>query len=707
MLSGFGGDLPVAATRNTSFLHTPLRRTDKQHVNRITCLLLLGIGAALRLAADDRDLTSLSLEQILNMEVASVSKSRAKLSRTPAAVHVITQEDIRRSGAANLPEALRLAPGIQVARIDGQSWAVGMRGFNNFASNKLLVMIDGRSIYNPVLTGVLWNSQLILLEDVERIEVIRGPAGSVWGANAVNGVINVVTKSASATQGTMVAVAGGTMDLARTSARYGAALGKTGAWRTWMQHEAVGMGGELLVQPALRPWTTTHGGFRADWKAGERDEIEIQGQVSTVKQSINFFNYPQPYTLTIDRAQVSSTGGFAMGKWTHTNRRGDASELHISEDIQQNDLGVVNMKVRTFDADLQHSVELSRAHRLVVGGGFRSSAIETEARAQLGFSPANRTYTVSNAFVQHEWTFKPDVLALTLGGKLEQYTIAGMMFQPSLRMIWTPTNRVALWGAISRAVRTPSHVDYTLRYPVGAGNSAALPLTINFLGNEKVRPETLRGLELGTRLQYSRKFLVELSVYRNSYVKLNDVYQAPFSLNPQALAGLLMAAPAPGASARGFELPAIQINGRDITALGGEVEVHYEAQKWWRLTGSYSGSFLSTRVRPGLNPATLINLVNLYPKHMSQLRSSWDIGRRWLADLEVYRTGALVNAGRLALAGYTRVDARLEWKLAEGVALSLQGRNLLRPYQTEYVRTSLFPHQKIGRGISVGLRWDR
>ena len=676
-------------------------------MNRILQSLLIAIAALLPAIAGDRDLTAMSLEQLLNMEVVSVSKNHGKLSRTPAAVHVITREDIRRSGATSLPEALRLAPGVHVARIDGQSWAIGMRGFNASTSNKLLVMIDGRSIYNPVMSGVVWSTQLIMLEDVDRIEVIRGPAGAVWGANAVNGVINVVSRSAAQTIGTLAAVSGGSMDPARASLRQGGKIGENISWRAWTHSDMSGMGRELVPQPAQHPWYSTRAGFRLDWKAGERDELELHGELTTLRQHNNYFTYPRPGVVAIESAHTSSTGGFVLGKWTHINRRGDQSKLQLFEDIQQNDLGFVGVQVRTFDVDFQHSIGLSRAHSLVVGGGFRSSAVESENRPTLSFSPDNRTYYVGNVFLQHEWTLIPDVLALTLGAKVEQYTFVGTAFQPSARIIWTPTRHFALWGSASRAVRAPSHVDYALHYPIGAVAGQPLPFFINILGSKNSRPESLRGFELGTRIQLSSRTLVDISVYRNSFTRLNDTYQVPFPLDPATLRAVLSLFPLPTSSAQAFSIPAIQVNGRDITASGGEVEIHHEIKPWWRLTGSYSSSLLSTRIRPEFDPSTLLDLTNLYPRHMAQIRSSWDISRRWLADVQVYRTTSLVDRARSLLGPSTRVDARIEWKFLARTSLSLQGQNLLRPWQTEYPGESLYPNRSIGRSISLAVRWER
>ncbi len=656
----------------------------------------------LKLMAQEKDLTSLSLAELFNVEVVSVTKNRGRLLRAPAAVHVITQDDIRRSGATSFPEALRLAPGIHVARVNGSQWAIGMRGFNNLSSNKLLVMLDGRTIYNPIMSGVLWNQQMIMLEDIERIEVIRGPAGSVWGANAVNGVINVVSKQVKTTQGVLFAASGGGMDPARASLRYGGKLGPTAAWRTWIHHEVNGQGRARQPQPPLGVWNTSRVGMRLDWQPGARDELEVQGELTFLNQDLNFFNYVQPSAPAVIQGPGDGQAGFMLGKWTHTNRRGDQSKLQLFEDIQNMNLGAFRLSVRTFDVDFQHAIQLRPKHSLLLGGGFRMNTVETVGTVNLSFQPPDRTYLVSNAFAQHEWQIVPDRLALTLGARVERYTLAGSTFQPSVRLMWAPTSRQAYWTSASGAVRTPAHYDYSLRYPVSSLSGVALPVLLQFTGSETIRPETLRGFEVGARWQVSRKTVVEAAAYHNSYARLNDTYQAPFPLNPSAFAG---GATSPAGSAIPT-IPLILVNGRDATTRGGEIVAHYDVHRRLRVTASYSATFFSAHLRPGLDPASIVVVGTYYPKHMAQARASWDLSSRWLFDAEVFRTASLTSDGLPVVAGFTRVDFRLERKLSERLAISVNGKNLLRPWQKEFVGVALYPGANIGRSFTVGLRWE-
>ncbi len=655
------------------------------------------LALALPLAGEDKDLTSLSLEDFLRVEVVSVRKSQQKLSRTPAAVFVITQNDIQRSGATSLPEALRMAPGIHVARLNGNVWAIGMRGFNAFTSNQLLVMIDGRTIYNPVMSGVLWSHQMVMLEDIERIEVIRGPGGAVWGANAVSGVINVITKKASATQGGLVAASGGSMDPGRSSARYGGKLGGSISWRTWFHQETNGQAVTPGVQ-RLNPWNTQRAGARMEWSRGESDQVTVQGEGTALQADTNVYHYPRPLSIEIGKAQAGGKAGFLLAQWTHPNRRGDQTKLQVFEDLQQMNTGLIPLGVRTFDVDLQHSVALRHGHNLLFGGGFRASRMTTVGTRDLSFDPANRTYTIANAFVQDDWQLSPDRLVLTVGGKLERYTLAEAAFQPSARLMWTPTTRQGYWAAMSRAVRVPSHVDYAVRFPIGASEGNLLPIPLLISGSNQVKPERLRALEVGFRWQLWKRAAVEVSGFQNSFRGLS-AYQAAFALNPQNIVGALLQ----GATA----IPARQVNGRDATIRGAELSVHLDVTRGWRLVGAYSTATQGQRLRPGFPPETTLTVDAYYPGHMAQLRSSWDLGRRWLLDAEVYRTGTLRNFGEKGMPAWTGTDVRLERKLGERASVYVNGQNLLHRRHAEFTSDLFYAAGNIGRSISVGLRWEQ
>ncbi|MBM3811457.1 MAG: TonB-dependent receptor [Acidimicrobiia bacterium] len=658
---------------------------------------LIAVFSAGALRAEEKDLTSLSLEDFLKIEVVSVRKSHQKLSRAPAAVHVITQEDLRRSGAVSLPEALRLVPGVHVARLSGSMWAVGMRGVNSFANNQLLVMIDGRTIYHPIMSGVLWNHHMIMLEDIERIEVIRGPAGAVWGANAVGGVINVITRKAEATQGAMLAASGGSMDPGRYSFRFGSKVGQRLAWRSWVHQERNGQAIDS-AGPELDGWNTGRAGVRLDWSGNDSSQVTVQAEVALLDADANVTRYPRPLALEIAKVRSGGGAGFLLAEWSRVNRRGDQTKLQVFQDIQEMDTGIVPIGVRTFDIDVQHSLRLPYGHHLLAGGGFRVSQLSTDGNRNLFFEPAGRTYMISNTFLQDDWEISPDLLVLTLGAKVERYTLADPAFQPSVRLMWTPARKQAYWAAVSGAVRVPSHVDYALRYPLGASSGNLIPVPLLISGSEQVQPEKLRAVEAGARWQLGKRAAVEVTAFHNRFRGLSE-YQTPFPLTAQNFGAALQ---------RGQRsIPATIVNSRNAVLRGGEIVAQYDVMRSWRMAGSYSTAMRNSRLRPGYSAERILRQSPHYPAHMGQIRSSFDLRRRWLLDLEVYRTGELKHDGAKAAAGWTRTDLRLERRIGEQAGIFLNAQNLLHANHAEFAGEFSYADGKIGRSISIGLRWGR
>jgi iron complex outermembrane receptor protein len=654
------------------------------------------------LTAQETDLTTLSLEEFLKVEVVSVRKSLQRLSKTAAAVYVITQDDIRRSGAKSLPDALRLAPGVHVARVNGSLWAVGIRGYNGFYSRKLLVLIDGRTIYNPIMSGVIWSQQMVMLEDVERIEVIRGPAGSMWGANAVNGVINIITKRAQDTQGGLLAASADTLDPARVSVRYGQKSSDSLFWRTWLQHGINGQATLPAGWPGLNNWRATVGGMRADWRKSESDEIMVQGMVNDNRSDIHLLTSPGPMKPMASRGDSGGPGGFILGRWKHTHKSGDESVFQTSEDIQHTEMGVFGLSVQTFDLDFQRSVSLPGRHALLAGGGFRVNRIRTEATKDLWFDPAGKTYLVSNVFLQDEWQIRPDRFVLTMGAKLERYTFAGAAVQPTARAIWTPTPRQAYWAAVSGAVRTPSHADYALRFPSRVFQSQILPVTLLLSGNSVLRPEKLTAFDVGARWQASRKAALEIAGFYYFY-KDGNGYHSPVALDAQGLYGVLLASGA----LTGASPPVIPVSAANNYAgrnRGGEVTLYYDLLPNFRLAASYSALFEKQYLRPGLSPMENFSVPYYSPHHRVQMRGSWEPGRNWTLDAAISRQSRLpsnispVNA-------FTRVDLRVARKLGESFETFASGQDLLSSRRREFISDSLYPDGELKRSIQIGFTW--
>ncbi|MBM3757299.1 MAG: hypothetical protein FJW38_25355 [Acidobacteria bacterium] len=661
---------------------------------RILLILLLVVVA---LDGQPKDLTTMSLEDFLNVEVTSVRKSRQRLSRTAMAIHVITQDDIRRSGATNLPEALRLAPGVHVSRVNGATWAVSIRGFGSFYANKLLVMIDGRTIYSPVMSGVDWARHLVMMEDIDRIEVIRGPAGSVWGANAVSGVINVITKPAGETQGTLISAQSGSRDPFQTSVRHGGKNGNA-AWRTWMHHASMGQA-RVDGLADLRPWTSSRAGMRVDYQRGERDAFVVEAEGLENRASQYVTTYPGPFQTRFQELSSGGPGGFVLGDWRHIANKWGESKVQTYLNVDSSNIGAVTLDTRTWDLDFQHAVEWRPGHQLVAGGGFRVNKISTSRSDILSFSPGDATYTVANIFLQEDWEVAPEKLTITLGGKLERYTYAGAAFQPTARAAWTPSNRQTYWAAASGAVRAPSHIDFALRIPIGQYGGTMLPVRLGLAGDRAFRPERLRAFEAGARWQLLRRVVAEWTVYRHHYAAL-QAFQLPAA--PDRLFGVTLPV---GVALP--DVPARIVNGRNGRNTGWEASAHVDVSRRWRVSG-YQTEFRTRELPHGaVDMASSFATLSYFPKHQTQLRSSWELSRRWSAELTLQRTSALESPGLMPLPAWTRADFRLAHRVGERFEISIDGKNLARPRQQEYSGNWLYPSGSMARSISAGLRWER
>lgn len=467
-----------------------------------------------RVSADDpvsqngprtQDLTQMGIEDLMKIQVTTASKKAQPLSAMPAAVYVITQEDIRRSGVRSIPEALRLAPGVQVAQIDSNKWAISIRGFNNRFADKLLVLIDGRSVYTPLFSGVYWDAQDTLIEDIDRIEVVRGPSASLWGANAVNGVINIITKSAKDTQGVLATLGAGDMRRGEAAYRFGSRLGDTAHYRVFGKYSSVS---DSLYEDGTRGkdgWDSLRGGFRVDWDKSTAEKVLVEGEVSGSNegQRSTFPILSPPYTQTVD-GKFPVSGWHLLGRWTRTGSSGSETSLQAYYDRSQRSIPEVFDERDTFDLDLQHHFAAGRRTTLTAGMGFRRSSDNTQAGALIQYIPANRADNLYSAFLHSETAVAPK-LNLTLGARIEHNDYTGFEIQPNVRLAWSPTDHRTLWGAVSRAARTPSRSDANIDLitQTGPDPQSGLPSEVRLLGSPTFRSEEVTAYELGYRTQPS------------------------------------------------------------------------------------------------------------------------------------------------------------------------------------------------------------
>jgi iron complex outermembrane receptor protein len=640
----------------------------------------------------DADLTNTSLEDLMNIEVTSVSKKEEKLFQSAAAIYVITQDDIRRSGMTSIPELLRTVPGLDVARIDGTKWAVSARGFNNRFANKLLVLIDGRSVYTPETGGVYWEAQDVMLEDIERIEVIRGPGGTLWGANAVNGVINIITKHSRDTHGGLVTTGGGSEERGFGSARYGGRIGEKADYKVYANYfnrrgqvDAAGVSAND-GQQALS------GGGRVDWNLSGHDELTLEGGIyrTSLRETSTNISPAEPVAPFTNTPGVF-TGGHVLGRWTRTLAKKSETVLQVYYDRLNRDTFDGKQSFSTIDLDFQHHFVFGQRQDVVWGLGYRaiSHVTNTTSLTPVQFNPKDKTAQLISSFAQDEFTLIKQRLRLTLGTKLEHDVYSGFQLQPSARMVWTPSNHQTMWGAISRAVRTPSRGDRAIRVNLAALPSAGGPTAIlALLGNENTRSEELQAFELGYRVQPTRSLVLDVSTFYNSYDHLQTLEPGrPFFESDPSPSHLV--------------IPVRFSNLMRGETYGLEASANWNATRFWRLTGGYS--FMRIQLHPyseSVSPLAEDN-EGVTPRHQLQLHSFLQLPNTFQMDAAIYQISSRPTE---SIPRITRLDTRLGWRVQENLDVSVTLQNLLDRHHPEFVGLGALSSQP-GRSAYGKLTW--
>jgi iron complex outermembrane receptor protein len=648
------------------------------------CLLLASGARALAQSPDapSRPLTALSLEELGAIEVTSVSKQPEQVWQTPVAITVISSDDIRRSGATSIPEVLRLAPGVQVSRIDADHWAVGIRGFADQFSKSMLVLIDGRSIYTPLFAGMYWPAHDTLLEDIDRIEVIRGPGGTIWGANAVNGVINIITKAAADTQGTLVSGGAGNVDHALAGARYG---GRHGAldWRVYAKGTARD-GQQHPSGDAYDAWETAQSGFRGDWSGQSSQRFTLQGDVSigTHGQRVALVS-PATLQRRVDDGALRATGANILAAWHRQSTAG--RDLQVTGYWERTAWDAPHFAETrdTLDVDLVDRLPLGR-HTLTWGGGGRVSPGRFSQRSDaLLFTPARVTDTLVNLFVEDAVAIVPARFSLIGGTRLLHNNYTGAEVQPAVRALWTPTPTTSVWAAISRAVRTPSRIERGVQASSLSATAQGVPILIQAVGDPGFDAERLVAYEAGFRTLLGPKVFVDVAAFRNRHEGL-AAYGAP------AIAVQLT--PPVHVTAR---FP--QVNGMNGISEGLEWSSEWRAADRWSLRGSYAFARVDAHRLPiSIDPAQAATLEGMTPRHQWQLQSRATLPGAIDLDLTYRHISALPAH---AVEGYQSADLRVgrTWRSLELFAV---GQNLLDAAHAEFD-----PSVQIRRAVFVGATW--
>jgi iron complex outermembrane recepter protein len=650
-----------------------MNATDAQFPVRRLCAVLLGLAftvpaSAAAPAQAGSELADLSIEELVNIEITSVSKKPERLLDAPASVFVITADDIRRSGAASLPDALRLAPNLLVAQASNTDYSIsarGMLGSSNSTPNKLLVMIDGRSVYTPLFSGVFWDVQQIMLEDVERIEVISGPGGTLWGVNAVNGVINITTRSAQATAGKLASLRAANNG-EEASFRYGDS-GPGGAWRVYgklleRDHNRLASGGR--VDDAR-----DHGqvGFRADWEHGD-ERFSVNGNAYRGRAG-----QPEPGLINIvgsdqQLGDVRTEGANLTGRWEHALDNGGKLGLQAYLDYTRREVPPsFTESLDIADVQFQHSLPVIGAHQLVWGLNYRYSWDRVTNSDIIAFLPADTNQVWSSVFAQDEIALREN-LRLTLGARAEHNPYTGAEWLPNARLAWKMSPAHSVWAGLSRTVRAPSRLDADAFVP------GKPPYVL--AGGPQVRSEIARVAELGYRGQPLPGLSYSVTLFHHDYDDLRT---------QQVL---------PSGTEVAFR------NDMKGHANGIEAWGSYQVSRQWRITAGMTALHERFTLKPGSNDDAGPLTTGFDPAHTLQLRSSYSIDDT--REFEV----ALRNVGALAtgpVPGYTAVDARFGWKLSDKLELSLSAQNLNGSHpEIGPVETRI----EVPRRVAVKLVWQ-
>jgi iron complex outermembrane receptor protein len=641
------------------------------------CILSL-LTVSFPVCAQDRpqNPSSMSIEQLMQVEVTSVSKSKQRLSRTAAAITVISQEDIRRSGATNIGDLLRMVPGMDVGQINGSTWAISARGFNGQFSNKLLVMIDQRIVYTATFAGVFWDTLDLPLEDIERIEVIRGPGGAMWGANAVNGVISIFTKKASETRGAVVVAGAGNIQQGFGLAQYGGELHKKADYRAYIKYFNQYHMQDPVGQSGADGWHALRSGFRIDSTLSPKDSFILEGDLSLGREGEFGFVLPSvtsPGFVPLAE-QINIADGSFVVAWDHEYSLRSSTSVQLSFDRHSRD-DPQNPEIRdTLDLDFQHHVAWGERQNIVWGLGYRYTPDKIEGSLTVSMNPVRRQLKVFDTFLQDEFALVPDKLYLTVGTKFEHNDYTGFELMPDVRLAWIPAKRHMFWAALSRDLRAPSRNDTNLVLNLGTGPSGP-PILFRLLGNPKFKDEKLVAYQMGYRTTISDRISVDLASYVNDYDRLQTT--EPGTPFPEAT-------PPPAHVVQ----PLMYQNLMYGEAHGLEAAANWKVTNPWTISSGYAFETIHMHTNSGSQDTqTAIFIEGAAPRHSAQLRSHLVLGEGLESDTSVFFVGHLPRQGpfsTLTIPAYTRLDTGITWEPTKEFSLSVFGQNLLQDHHIEF-----------------------
>lgn len=612
----------------------------------------------------------LSLD-IADLTVTSVSKRPQRLNATASAVYVVTREDIKRIGAETIPDALRIVPGLQVAQYASNKWTVSARGFGGGLSNKLLVMVDGRSVYTPVFSGTYWDDRLVPMEEIERIEVIRGPGGSIWGANALNGIIHIITRDSRTDQEDYITASVGNK-LVKEGGGYGAKLGKNSAFRAYAEH--------FDADPSLTrtgaenhdAWDRSHAGLRIDGEtsAGNIYNVTAGGYTGSQENRSVLRQRTAPFSQVV-LSEDDSSGFNIGGSWEHAFSKDSSGTFKAYLDHYNRLEEIADQYVTNIDLDWQFNAQTSPRNNFTWGLGYRMTMNELEGSFTARVNETHRNFDLFSAFLQDEYALVENKLFLTLGSKFEHNDFTGYEVQPNARLSWLIDAKQTLWASASRAVRSPSIIEDDVNIIV---LTQAGPTYTVLFGNEDVQSEKLNAYELGYRVEVTPKLQLDNTVFFNDYTSLTT-----YEIGPQFFTGLT------------FVNPYYVDNLGKGHVYGFESAATYQATPSLKLMGSYSYAEMDLDTKPGSN-YSLNSEEGRLPKNMFSARAYWNVMPNLNFDNMLYYVDNLGSS----VGDYWRYDTRLGWQATPQLELSLIGQNLLDNQHPEFATT---PTAEIPRSV--------
>ncbi len=618
------------------------------------------------------DFFEMSIEELMNLEVTTVLKKEDTLFKTPAAIIVLTSEDIRRSGHQSIPEVLRMVPGIHVAKIDSNKWAITARGFNSLYAEKLLVLIDWRTVYTPLFSGVYWDVQDVMLEDIERIEIIKGPGGTLWGSNAVNGIINIITKKAKYTQGTLVTGGIGTEEKGFSSLRYGGKLGKEAYYRVYAKYFNRDEGVYANRDHANDRSDALREGFRIDWDKSEQDHITLQGDFYDGHSGLRT-------KLTSPGVNFQADGNTDVRGWNiltrWTRKYSDVSDMSLQFYYDRTErYGIQLGESRdTFDIDFHRRFQLSDGHNLIWGLGYRHTGDNIDNTHTISFSPSSRNDELFTGFVQDEITIVDKLLKFIIGTKFEKNDYTDYEFQPSARLLWTPNERNTVWAAFTRAVSTPSR---TYAHMTSKFNS--IP-PMQFTGSSDLKSQEVKSYELGYRVKPKDNLFLDFSLFYNDYDHL-------FALenNPTALSTI-------------FD------NKLYGETYGTEIAAYWQVNEKWKLDGGYSFLKMQMNIEDSSTNTTIVSRKEREaPQNIFHIRSQLNLQEYLEFDTTLYYVDSVPHH---SVPSYMRLDMGLTWHISKNMNFAVIGQNLLDRAHPEFGDDGVIATE-VQRAVFGKLTWQ-